>query len=137
MSAWAASELGNAAFGDKRLTARLCRLVDDLLAQPTASLLMPCSPSCANLRKTASKLSAWLEVNIPEGLTVFSFPASRQQRVRTTNGLERLNQEIRRGTRVVGMFPNQASCLRLVTALAMETSDEWETGKVYVSLTPV
>ena len=67
---------------------------------------------------------------------MFAFPASHQQRLRTTNGLERLNQEIRRRTRVVGVFPNEASCLRLVTALAMETSDEWEAGKVYLSPTP-
>jgi len=68
---------------------------------------------------------------------VFAFPSSHQQRVRTTNGLERLNQEIRRRTRVVGVFPNEASCLRLMTALAMETSDEWEAGKVYLSVTPL
>ena len=86
--------------------------------------------------KSASKLAIWLETAIPEGLTVFAFPASHQQRLRTTNGLERLNQEIRRRTRVVGVFPNEASCLRLVTALAMETSDEWETGKVYLTPTP-
>ena len=86
--------------------------------------------------KTASKLASWLESAIPEGLTVFAFPTSHHQRLRTTNGLERLNQEIRRRTRVVGVFPNEASCLRLVTALTMETSDEWETGKVYLSMTP-
>lgn len=86
--------------------------------------------------KTASKLVTWLETAIPEGLTVFAFPVSHQQRLRTTNGLERLNQEIRRRTRVVGVFPNEASCLRLVTALAMEASDEWEAGKVYLSLLP-
>jgi len=86
--------------------------------------------------KTASKLASWLESAIPEGLSVFAFPASHRQRLRTTNGLERLNQEIRRRTRVVGVFPNEASCLRLVTALAMETSDEWEAGKVYLSMTP-
>lgn len=86
--------------------------------------------------KSAAKLAIWLETNIPEGLTVFAFPSSHQQRLRTTNGLERLNQEIRRRTRVVGVFPNEASCLRLVTALAMETSDEWEAGKVYLVLTP-
>lgn len=86
--------------------------------------------------KTASKLASWLESAIPEGLSVFAFPASHRQRLRTTNGLERLNQEIRRRTRVVGVFPNEASCLRLVTALALETSDEWEAGKVYLSMTP-
>lgn len=86
--------------------------------------------------KTASKLATWLETAIPEGLSVFALPSSHRQRLRTTNGLERLNQEIRRRTRVVGVFPNEASCLRLVTALAMETSDEWEAGKVYLSMTP-
>jgi putative transposase len=84
--------------------------------------------------KSASKLATWLETAIPEGLTVFAFPSSHHQRLRTTNGLERLNQELRRRTRVVGVFPNESSCLRLVSALAMETSDEWEAGKVYLSL---
>jgi transposase-like protein len=85
--------------------------------------------------KTASKLANWLETTIPEGLTVFAFPASHQRLIRTTNGLERLNQEIRRRTRVVGVFPNEASCLRLVSALAMEISDEWEVGRAYLTLT--
>jgi putative transposase len=85
--------------------------------------------------KTASKLANWLETTIPEGLTVFAFPASHQRLIRTTNGLERLNQEIRRRTRVVGVFPNEASCLRLVSALAMEVSDEWEVGRAYLTLT--
>ena len=85
--------------------------------------------------KTASKLATWLETAIPEGLTVFSLPVAHRTRLRTVNALERLNQEIRRRTRVVGVFPNEASCLRLVAALAMETSDEWEDGKVYLTLT--
>lgn len=84
--------------------------------------------------KLASKLAEWMETALPEGLTVFSLPAAHRQRLRTVNGLERLNQELRRRTRVVGVFPNEASCLRLITALAMETSDEWEAGKLYLSL---
>jgi transposase-like protein len=84
---------------------------------------------------TASKLATWRETAIPEGLTVFSLPAAHRTRLRTVNALERLNQEIRRRTRVVGVFPNEASCLRLVSALAMETSDEWEAGKTYLTLT--
>ncbi len=84
---------------------------------------------------TASKLATWMETALPEGLTVFAFPAAQRQRLRTVNGLERLNQEIRRRTRVVGVFPNEASCLQLVSALAMETSDDWETGKIYLSRT--
>ena len=84
--------------------------------------------------KRSATLAAWLEANIPEGLTIFAFAPSHQRLLRTTNGLERLNQEIRRRTRVVGVFPNEASCLRLVSALAMETSEEWEAGKAYLTL---
>jgi putative transposase len=84
--------------------------------------------------KRSATLAAWLEANIAQGLTVFAFPASHQRLLRTTNGLERLNQEIPRRTRVVGVFPNEASCLRLVSALAMETSEEWEAGKAYLTL---
>src|SRR5690606_5599141 len=83
-------------------------------------------------QKTASKLANWMENNIPEGLTVFSFPAAHRRLIRTTNGLERLNREIKRRTRVVSIFPNEAACLRLVSAILMETSDEWEGGKIYL-----
>ena len=86
--------------------------------------------------KRYPKLADWLETNLPEGLTVFDFSEAHRRLIRTTNGLERLNKEIKRRTRVVGIFPNEAACLRLVTALAMECSDEWETGKVYITLTP-
>ncbi|NJM07172.1 IS256 family transposase [Candidatus Gracilibacteria bacterium] len=84
--------------------------------------------------KIVSKLATWMESALPEGLAVFAFPAAHRVRLRTVNALERFNQEIRRRTRVGGVFPNEASCLRLVSALAMETSDEWEAGKVYLSL---
>ncbi len=83
--------------------------------------------------KSASKLASWLEANIPEGLTVFAFPVAHRRLIRTTNGLERVSQEVHRRTRVVGIFPNEASCLRLVSALLMEIDDAWRTGRVYLS----
>ena len=55
-------------------------------------------------------------------------------RVRTTNGLERLNQELKRRTRVVRIFPNRAALLRLVTALVMEQSEEWVGGRRYLDM---
>jgi transposase-like protein len=87
----------------------------------------------AKYEKSASRLSQWLQNNILEGLTVMALPQSQWRSLRTTNGLERVNQEIRRRTRVVGIFPNEASCLRLVTAVLMEISDEWETGRTYMT----
>lgn len=80
---------------------------------------------------SAPKLSAWLEENLAEGFTVFDFPLEHRRLIRTTNSLERINKEIRRRTRVVGVFPNEASCLRLVSALLMESSEEWQIGKRY------
>jgi len=80
---------------------------------------------------SAPRLSAWLEDNLSEGFAVFEFPLEHRRMIRTTNSLERINKEIRRRTRVVGVFPNEASCLRLVSALLMEISEEWQTGKHY------
>lgn len=81
----------------------------------------------AKYEKSASRLADWLEGNIPEGLTCFAFPAPHRRLIRTTNGQERLNREMRRRSRVAALFPNEASCLRLMTAIAMEISEEWQT----------
>jgi len=80
---------------------------------------------------SAPRLSTWMEENLAEGFTVFDFPLEHRRMIRTTNSLERINKEIRRRTRVVGVFPNEASCLRLVSALLMEISEEWQIGKRY------
>lgn len=80
----------------------------------------------------SKKLAAWLESAVPEGLTVFDFPVEHRRRLRTNNGLERLNREIKRRTRVATQFPNDASLLRLATAVLMETDEEWQTEKRYL-----
>ena len=82
---------------------------------------------------SAPRLSVWLEDNLAEGFSVFAFPLEHRRVIRTTNSLERINKEIRRRTRVVGVFPNEASCLRLISALLMEISEEWQIGKHYCS----
>jgi putative transposase len=82
----------------------------------------------------APKLADWMEVNISEGFTVFSFPRDHQRRLRTSNFLERLSQEIKRRTRVVRVFPNEQSCLRLVSAILMEIGEEWEYGRLYLRM---
>jgi len=83
--------------------------------------------------KTASRLAEWMAANIPEGLTVFAFPAAYRRLLRTTNGVERLHREVRRRARVVSIFPNQASCLRLVSAIHAEISEEWLIGRIYLT----
>jgi transposase-like protein len=84
--------------------------------------------------KSAPRLVAWAEENLTEGLTIFQFPADHWRRIRTSNVIERVNEEIRRRTRVAGIFPNDASCLRLVSAVLMEISEDWETGKIYLTM---
>jgi transposase-like protein len=88
----------------------------------------------AKYAKQAARLADWMEANIPEGLSFFEFPQDHWRRIRTTNGLERVSQEIKRRTRVVRIFPNEGSCLRLVTAVLMEISEDWETGRIYLNL---
>jgi len=79
----------------------------------------------------APRLAAWMEENLAEGFTVFDFPLEHRRSLRTTNSLERINKETRRRTRVVGVFPNETSCLRLISARLMEISEEWQIGKRY------
>lgn len=83
---------------------------------------------------SAPKLADWLEANVPEALTVLQLPAAHRRKLRTTNMLERINKEIKRRTRVATLFPNEASALRLVTAVLMEISEEWETNRNYLTM---
>ena len=85
--------------------------------------------------KTAPRLSAWMDSAIPEGLTIFSLPEHKRKRLRTSNMCETLNTQIKRRTKVAGLFPNTDSILRLDTAILMEISEEWETGKAYLNTT--
>lgn len=84
-------------------------------------------------RAKAPKLSEWLEGNIPEGFTVFDFPQEHWKKLRTSNLAERVNKEIKRRTKIVGIFPNCNSCLRLVTALLVEMDEEWDQGRNYLN----
>jgi putative transposase len=84
--------------------------------------------------KKASKLSTWMEENIPEGFTIFKHPKNLRRKLRTTNGVERINREILRRTRVASLFPNTDSLLRIASAILMEISEEWETGKIYAKI---
>ena len=69
-----------------------------------------------------------------EGLALGGQPRDHQRRLLTTNPFERVNKELKRRTRVAGLFPNEAALLRLVSAILAETSDEWETGKIYLTM---
>ena len=80
----------------------------------------------AGYRQTAPKLAAWMETAVPEGLAVFKLPPDHQRRMRTSNPIERsIQQEIKRRTRKIRVFPNEASLERLVTAILVEIDETW------------
>ena len=81
-------------------------------------------------------LAKWAEQNLAEGFAVFGLPEPHRVRMRTTNGLERRNLEIKRRTRVACLFPNPESCLRLVSALLCEQDEDWASGKIYLTMKP-
>lgn len=103
------------------------RMVFDAPDRATADAYL--AKIVAKYEKSASRLSEWLVANIPQGLTVFAF----RKLLRTTNGVERLHREVRRRARVASIFPNPASCLRLVSAVLAEISEEWLTGRTYIA----
>ena len=79
------------------------------------------------------KLAAWAEENLPEGLAVFAFSEAHRRRLRTPNACENVNGQIKKRTRVVGLFPSEESLLRLVTGVRIEISETWKTGKTYLT----
>jgi len=82
----------------------------------------------------APKLSAWMDTNVAESFTVFAFPETHRRRLRTSNLMERISKELKRRTRVATLFPNEASLLRLASAVLMEISEEWESEKTYLRM---
>jgi len=85
--------------------------------------------------ESAPKAVKTLDEGFEDVLAVLSLPPSIRRRLRTTNGLERLKEELRRRERVIRIFPNEQSVDRLMGALLMETNEEWLTGRVYLNLT--
>jgi putative transposase len=80
------------------------------------------------------RLCAWVEDGIEETFSYYRFPLGHHKHVKSTNMLERLNEEIRRRTRVVRIFPNEESCLRLIRALAVETHENWIEAHRYLDM---
>lgn len=110
-----------------------CRSPGDLRCTRPGRSRSPTGTGRPQVREDCPKLEAWLSAIVPEGLTVFAFPAAHRRRLRTSNLLERLNKEIS-CTRVAALFPNEATLLRLVSAVLMEISEEWETEKIYLRM---
>ena len=116
----------------RKAVARDVRAIFDAPDEVEAKRLL--SKAATTWRKPAPRLATWMEDNLPDGFTVFSLPPAHRRRLRTSNLLERLSREIKRRTRVATLFPNEASLLRLASAVLSEVSEEWETGRVYLRM---
>ena len=108
----------------------------EVFAAPTRTQALSVARRLAGQWRTSHpRVAEHLEEELEDCLSCLAFPIEHQLRIRTTNGMERLSQELKRRTRVVRIFPNREACLRLVTALAMEQSDEWISGRRYLDVT--
>jgi putative transposase len=117
--------------------ARLGAAVRAVFAAAEASQARAAAGACAaEWRASHPQVAAKLEEDLEDCLACYAFPVAHRARVRSTNGLERLNQELKRRTRVVRIFPNREALLRLVAALAMEQSEEWVSGRRYLDMDP-
>jgi len=84
-----------------------------------------------------SKLCAWVEANIEETFAYYRLPPPHHKHLKSTNLLERLNQEFKRRTHIVRIFTDEPCCLRLIRALAVETHEEWIDGSRYLNMEPL
>jgi transposase-like protein len=80
------------------------------------------------------EISEWIDEELESCLSVYDLPGSHRRKMKSTNMLERLNQELKRRSRVIRIFPNESSCIRVLGTLCMEQSEEWETGRKYLNM---
>lgn len=109
------------------------RAILDAPDVPTARLLM--NKVVNDFGDKAAKAMAVLEDGFDDITAVLSLPERYRKRLRTTNGMERLNEEIRRRDRVIRIYPNRDSVVRLIGALLMEMDEKWQTGHKYLDMT--
>ena len=119
----------------KHLREEIAYAMRDIFNSPTLEAAQRMAKEvCDRFAKCAPEFVQWLDDNVDEGLTCFQFPKQHRRRIRTSNGVERINREVKRRTRVAVLFPNAESALRLVTAILMEIHEEWVTGRSYLNM---
>jgi transposase-like protein len=122
----------------KSMRAEIGEVMREIFNSPTLEMAKEMmTRAIEKYAKRAPEFSKWLEENIEEGLTIYQFPKEHWRKLRTSNGMERVNREIKRRTRVAVLFPNKESALRLVTGVIIEIHEEWITGKQYLEMSPL
>lgn len=119
----------------KSMRAEIGQSMRDIFASPDLeSARDRVRKTIARFEKRAPDLVFWLEENVEEGFAIYRFPSAHRKRLRTVNGVERTNREIKRRTRVAVLFPNKESALRLALGVLIEIHEEWVTGKRYLDM---
>ena len=85
-------------------------------------------------QEEAPKRVALLDARFDEITAVYALPEPYRKRLRTSNSIERLNEELRRRERVIRIFPNETSMIRLMGSVLMEMHEKWITGKKYFDM---
>jgi len=119
----------------KSMRHEIAEVMREIFHSPTLEIATEMKrQSIEKYRKRAPEFAKWLEENVDEGLTIFQFPKEHWKKLRTSNGIERVNREIKRRTKVAVLFPNKESALRLVTGIILEIHEEWVTGRPYLDM---
>lgn len=119
----------------KSMRAEIGESMREIFNSPTLDIALEMKlRAIEKYQKNAPQFAKWLEENVDEGLTVFEFLHEHRKKIRTSNGIERVNREIKRRTRVAVLFPNEDSALRLVTGVVIEIHEEWVTGRMYLDM---
>jgi putative transposase len=122
----------------KSMKREIAETIREIFNSPTLEIAQEMKKrAIKEYEKKAPEFSNWLEKNIDEGLTVYQFPKEHRKKIRTSNGVERINREIKRRTRVAVLFPNAESAIRLVTGIIIEIHEEWITGRQYLDMAPL
>ena len=122
----------------KTMRAEIADVMREIFTSPTLEMALETKRRAVEkYQKRAPEFAKWLDANIDQGLTIFQFPQEHRKKLRTSNGIERVNKEIKRRTRVAVLFPNPASALRLVTGVIIEIHEDWITGKRYLDMGPL
>ncbi len=122
----------------KSMRVEIAEVMREIFQSPTLEIAMEMKrKAIETYEKRAPEFSKWLEANIDESLTVYQFPKEHWKKIRTSNGIERVNREIKRRTRVAVLFPNKESALRLVTGVIIEIHEEWVTNRPYLDMSPL
>jgi len=86
------------------------------------------------LEEIKPQIASWIDEEIESCFSVYHLPEAHRRRMKSTNMLERFNEELKRRSRVIRIFPNEESCIRLMGTMCIEQSEEWETGRVYLTI---